>query len=188
MGAEGAAPVAILAIPGSLRESSLNVRLLEAAAKVAAGAASVEPFVQQGLERIPAFRPGTDPTPVAVEELRDAVRRADGVLIATPEYNASLPGSLKNAIDWISDPRDSGALRGKPVAVIGIDRGEFGGDWGQADTRKVLEAAGARVIDAGLAVTEAEASFSDAGDLDDDDQLRRLRLVVDELIEEARPL
>jgi chromate reductase, NAD(P)H dehydrogenase (quinone) len=187
MGA-GSTPVAILAIPGSLRESSLNVRLLAAAARLAAPDAALEQFVQSTLERIPPFRPEADPVPDAVGELRAAISSADGLLIATPEYNASIPGSLKNAIDWASDPREGGSLRGKPVAVVGVDRGEFGGDWGQADTRKVLEAAGARVVSTGLAVTEEQANFSEDGDLRDEDHARRLRLVLEELIEEARPL
>jgi chromate reductase, NAD(P)H dehydrogenase (quinone) len=181
--------VAILAVPGSLRESSMNVRLLAAAARLAFPDASVQQFAQATLERIPPFRPGdNNHQPESVEELCEAIRGADGLLIATPEYNASIPGALKNAVDWASNPRDSGPLRGKPAAVIGVDRGEFGGDWGQADARKVLEAAGARVVSAGLAVSEAEAAFSEEGDLRDEDKARRLRLVIEELVEEARPL
>ena len=102
------------------------------------------------------------PAPEAVQRLREAIAEADAVLIATPEYNSSLPGQLKNALDWASRPFPDNALRNKPVAVIGASTGMFGAVWAQAEARKVLGATGARVVDVELPVPHAEAAF--AGD------------------------
>ena len=115
-------------------------------------------------------------------------RKADAVLIATPEYNSSLPGQLKNALDWASRPFPDNALRNKPVAVIGASTGMFGAVWAQAEARKVLGATGARVVDVELPVPHAEAAF--AGDrLADADVHENLAGIVSELIAaaEARP-
>ena len=97
-----------------------------------------------------------------MQRLRDAIATADAVLIATPEYNSSLPGQLKNALDWASRPFPDNALRNKPVAVIGASTGMFGAVWAQAEARKVLAATGARVVDVELPVPRAEDAF--AGD------------------------
>ena len=75
---------------------------------------------------------------------------ADAVLIVTPEYNGSIPGALKNALDWGSRPRETAVFRGKPVAVIGASTGSFGGIWAHAETRKILGLMGSRVVDAEL--------------------------------------
>jgi chromate reductase len=100
-----------------------------------------------------------------VGRLRDAIAEADGVLIATPEYNGSIPGQLKNALDWASRPFPDNALRGKPVAVIGASTGLFGAVWAQAETRKVLGMIGADVIDAELPLGQADAAFAQDGRL-----------------------
>ena len=90
-----------------------------------------------------------------VEELREAMRDADAVLIATPEYNHSIPGQLKNALDWVSRPAGKSALNGKPAAAIGASTGMFGAVWAQAEPRKVLGALGGRVVEAELPVAHA---------------------------------
>ena len=99
------------------------------------------------------------PAPRAVAELRQAIADADGLLFATPEYNSSIPGVLKNAIDWVSRPRAETPLQGKPAAVIGASTGSFGAVWAQAELRKVLGSTGARVVDLDLPVARAHEAF-----------------------------
>ena len=121
-----------------------------------------------------------------MQRLRDAIAEADAVLIATPEYNSSLPGQLKNALDWASRPFPENALRNKPVAVIGASTGMFGAVWAQAEARKVLAATGARVVDVELPVPDAEAAF--AGDrLADAELHENLARIVSELLVAAQP-
>ncbi len=139
-----------------------------------------------GLRDVPPYDADEDtaPAPPAVQRLRDAIAAADAVLIATPEYNSSLPGQLKNAIDWASRPFPGNALRNKPVAVIGSSTGMFGAVWAQAEARKVLGAAGARVVDVELPVPHAEAAF--AGDqLADAEVQESLGRIVEDLIAAA---
>src|ERR671926_506937 len=130
----------ILAISGSLRDGSFNTGLLRAAAEEAPD--DVELVLWDGLKQIPPYDQDDDvvPGPAPVEGLRDAVREADAVLFATPEYNSSVPGALKNALDWASRPLATNVFRGKPVAVIGSSAGVFGAVWAQAELRKVLGA------------------------------------------------
>ena len=144
----------VLGISGSLRSGSFNTRLLEAAGRqLPAGSQLV---VWDQLKSVPPFDEDDEASPaLAVEALRRAVAAADAVLIATPEYNHSLPGQLKNALDWLSRPFATNVLRGKPVAVIGASTGLFGAVWAQAEARKVLQAIGARVLDEDLPVGQA---------------------------------
>jgi chromate reductase len=155
----------ILGISGSLRRGSLNTNLLRAAAELLPPGVELE--VYDGLRDLPAYDADRDAQPAdpAVEQLREAIAAADGVLIATPEYNGSIPGFLKNALDWASRPFPDNALRGKPVAVIGASTGLFGAVWAQAELRKVLGIIGADVIDLELPVGQAEAAFADDGRL-----------------------
>lgn len=157
----------ILAISGSLRRGSHNACLLRAAAEVLPPGAELDIF--DGLLDVPPYDTDSDVEPghAAVARLRGAIRAADAVLIATPEYNGSIPGVLKNALDWGSRPFPNNALRGKPVAVIGASTGLFGAVWAQAETRKVLGIIGAEVIDEELAVGQAGAAFTDNGQLVD---------------------
>ncbi|MDX6609214.1 MAG: hypothetical protein QOF85_1139 [Solirubrobacterales bacterium] len=146
----------VLGISGSLRRGSLNSALLRAAAeRLPAGAELVE---FDRLRDIPPYDEDVDAeaTPAAVEELRETVRSADAVLIATPEYNHSIPGQLKNALDWVSRPAGKSALNGKPAAVIGASTGMFGAVWAQAELRKVLSAMGGRVVEVELPVGHAK--------------------------------
>jgi chromate reductase len=145
----------VLGISGSLRGDSHNNALLRAAAeRLPAGA---ELVLYEGLGEIPPYDEDVelDGVPEPVHELREAIRGADGVLIATPEYNHSIPGQLKNALDWASRPAGKSALNGKPAATIGASTGMFGAVWAQAELRKVLGAMGGRVLEAELPVAHA---------------------------------
>ena len=174
----------VLAIPGSLRRDSHNARLLRLAAERAP--AGVEVRLWHGLKAIPPYDADDDgdPAPEPVAGLRAEIAAADALLIATPEYNSSVPGLLKNAIDWASRPRASTPLQGKPVAVIGATTGRFGAVWAQAELRKVLRSAGARVIDLELGVAKADEAFDAAGHLPPDLE-SRYREILDALVVEA---
>jgi chromate reductase len=151
----------ILAIPGSLRRDSLNRRLLLAAAESLPPDVEFELF--EGLRAVPPYDEDDDrePAPPAVARLRGAIAGADALLVATPEYNSSIPGQLKNALDWASRPLASSVLRNKPVAVIGASTGAFGAVWSQAELRKVFAATGARVLEVELAVGHAAERFDE---------------------------
>src|SRR5919198_2390396 len=133
----------ILGLSGSLRRASHNTSLLRAAAM------SLPPGVEldlyDGLDDLPHYNADIDgePAPEPVARLREAIAAADGVLIATPEFNGSIPGALKNALDWASRPFLDNALRGKPVAVLGASTGMFGAGGAEGQGRKVLRAIGA---------------------------------------------
>jgi chromate reductase len=146
----------VLGISGSLRHDSLNTALLRTAAeRLPAGAELIE-FERLG--EVPPYDEDIEAAgiePETVAELREAIRDADAVLIATPEYNHSLPGQLKNALDWASRPAGQSALNGKPAAAIGASKSMFGGVWAQAELRKVLAAMGGRAIEAELPVAHA---------------------------------
>jgi chromate reductase len=119
--------------------------------------------------------------------MRAAVAGADAILIATPEYNGSVPGQLKNAIDWLSRPRATCALLNKPVAVVGASTGAFGAVWAQAELRKVLATAGARVVEGEVAVGHADTRFDVHGRLTDENLREQLQEVVAALVAEAAP-
>ena len=157
----------ILGLSGSLRRDSHNSSLLRAAAKALPPGVELELF--DGLAELPHYDADldVDPAPVSVDRLRDAIADADGVLIATPEYNGSIPGALKNALDWASRPFPDNALRGKPAAVVGASTGMFGAVWAQAEVRKVLKTIGADVLDGELPVPHAHVAFGDDGHLAD---------------------
>ena len=170
----------VLAISGSLRRDSHNTALLRAAAERAP--AGVELELWDGLKAVPPYDEDDDVdlAQAAVTALRSAVAGADAVLFATPEYNHSVPGSLKNAIDWVSRPMATNPLRNKPVAVIGASTGIFGAVWAQAELRKVLGALGARVLDRELAVGQAAERIG-GGAVGDEELLAEIGDVVAEL-------
>ena len=175
----------ILGISGSLRRGSHNSELLRAAADLLPPGVELDWF--GGLKAIPPYDVDDDvePAPPAVSELREAIGSADAVLFATPEYNASIPGQLKNALDWASRPFPENSLHGKPAAVIGASTGMFGGVWAQAELRKVLGAIGARVVDRDLAVAAAHTAFHEDGYLHDDQHHSSLEGIVSELMMEV---
>jgi chromate reductase len=168
----------VLGISGSLRHDSYNTMLLRNV--------PLELELWDGLKDIPPYDEDDDvePAPPAVARMRAAVAGADAILFATPEYNASVPGQLKNAVDWLSRPRVAAALRNKPVAVIGASTGAFGAVWAQAELRKVLATAGARVVDAEVAVGHAQERFDAEGRLRDENLQQQLRDAVDALAAE----
>ncbi len=167
----------ILAISGSLRRDSHNTALLRAAVHLLPP--DVELAIYRDLEQVPPFNEDRlEHPPAPVQHLRDAVTEADGVLVATPEYNSSIPGVLKNALDWLSRPLIESPLRNKPAAVIGASTGMFGAVWSQAETRKVLGAIGARVLDRELPVPTSDEQFAPGGRLLDEDLERELELTI----------
>jgi chromate reductase, NAD(P)H dehydrogenase (quinone) len=179
--------VRILAISGSLRDASNNTALLRALREEAPEGVEIE--LWDGLKEIPPYDQDDDvvPGPAAVEAFRALVREVDGVFFATPEYNSSVPGALKNALDWASRPIATNAFRNKPVAVISSSAGAFGGVWAAAELRKVLGAMGARVSDAELAVGHAAEKFDEEGRLTDLDVRNGLREALDTLLAEVSP-
>ena len=175
----------VLGVAGSLRRDSHNRELLRAAA------AQLPPGVQfteyDRLKLIPPFDEDDESAPPrSVTHWREAVAEADAILFATPEYNSSVPGQLKNAIDWASRPRNDAVLRNKPVAVIGASKGSFGAVWAQAELRKTLGAAGARVTDRELPVAAAHEAFGYDGALQDHDLTLELDAILTELLYTAR--
>src|SRR3954463_10010127 len=163
----------ILAIAGSVRRDSWNRWLLETAAGLVPDGVELE--LWSHLKDVPPYdeEDAVEPAPAAVADLRDAIAGADAVLIATPEYNSSIPGVLKNALDWASRPRGNAVLDNKPVAVIGTGTGSFGGVWAQADLRRILGTARARVVESELAIPKAHERLAETG-----------RLIHDEPVEE----
>ena len=175
----------VLAVSGSLRHDSYNTRLLRAAAQQLPPGVELELF--DGLKAIPPFDEDDEAAPPReVREWRAMIEAADAILFATPEYNSSIPGQLKNALDWASRPKTEAALLNKPVAVIGASVSLYGALWAQAELRKVLAAAGARVLDAELAVATAHDAFNDGDALIDDELADGLLTVVEDLVELAR--
>jgi chromate reductase, NAD(P)H dehydrogenase (quinone) len=175
--------VRILGISGSLRRDSYNTALLRAARETAPPGVKLELF--DGMRAIPPFDEDVgESVPIAVHRLRQALDSADAILFATPEYNTSIPGQLKNALDWVSRPIGSNVLRGKPVAVIGGSSGRFGAVWAHAELRKVLAAIGARVVRSQLSIPLLHESL-------DSDRLVRphehaaMTEVIAELVREA---
>src|SRR5271166_6020332 len=154
----------VLGISGSVRSESYNLLLLRAAAALLPP--EVEFVAFSGLKAIPPFDEDDERAPGrAVNQWRKEIVRADALLFATPEYNSSIPGVLKNAVDWASRPIATAALRNKPAAVIGASTGMFGAVWAQAELRKSLAAAGARVIDRELPIAGADEAFTAEGSL-----------------------
>jgi chromate reductase, NAD(P)H dehydrogenase (quinone) len=171
----------VLAVAGSLRRASHNRQLLRAAAELLPPAVELE--VYDGLGDLPPFNEDNEPAPgPAVEHWRQAIADADVLLFATPEYNGSIPGVLKNAIDWASRPFDSTVIRNKPAAVIGASTGMFGAVWAQAELRKVLSTAGARVVDRELPVATAHEAFDPDGRLELDEHGQELASILAELV------
>ena len=167
----------ILGVSGSLRESSFNTSLLRAALEAAPEGIELE--LWEGLGDLPLYDEDLEPdAPESVRRLREAWAAADAILFSTPEYNGSVPGGLKNAIDWASRPRLEAVLRNKPVAVVGASTGQFGALWAQQDLKRILGVAGARVVGEGLPVARAHEGFPDLLH----EQLREVLQTLDEAV------
>ncbi len=175
----------VLGISGSLRWGSLNSALLRAAAERLPADTELVEFDR--LREVPPYDEDVEleGTPTVVEDLRRAVREADAVLIATPEYNHSIPGWLKNVLDWVSRPAGQSALNGKPAAVVGASTGMFGAAWAQAELRKVLGAMGGRVVEAELPVGRAKDLLVEGRLELSPQQFEQLEEILAELVAEA---
>lgn len=176
----------ILGISGSLRRDSHNAQLLRAAALQLPPGAELE--LWEGLKAVPPYDQDDDTAqaPAAVAELRAAVGAADAVLVATPEYNASIPGVLKNALDWVSRPVATNPLRNKPASVVGASTGAFGAVWAQAELRKVLATIGARALPTEVACRHAEERFDEHGRLADENVRAELADAMAQLVAAVR--
>jgi chromate reductase, NAD(P)H dehydrogenase (quinone) len=180
----------ILALSGSLRAESYNTALARAAVELVPPGVVVD--VYDGLRHIPPYDQDRDgggsATPRAVVDLRRQIEAADAVLVVTPEYNGSIPGVLKNAIDWASARHRGSSFQNKTVAIAGATTGQYGAIWAQQDLRKVLGISGARVIAGDLPVSRAQTAFDDAGRLVNPLVAERLRAHLAALVAEAAPL
>lgn len=173
----------LLGVSGSLRRGSYNRKLLGIAARQLAP--DHELVIYQGLAAVPPYEESldVDPAPDAVVDLRSSIAEADGVLFSTPEYNGSVPGQLKNALDWASRPFPDNVLREKPVAAVGATTGLFGAVWAQAELRKVLKTIGADVIDEELPVGQVEQAFTGDEQLADPALRARFAELVEKLVQ-----
>jgi chromate reductase, NAD(P)H dehydrogenase (quinone) len=178
----------VLGISGSLRRDSYNAKLLRHAGELFE-AEGVEFETYDRLKEIPPYDEDDDvgDGPEAVSQIREAVRAADAVFITTPEYNSSIPGGLKNALDWLSRPLATNAMRNKPVAVVGASAGMFGAVWAQAEVRKVLGAMGARVAEGEVAIGHAMDRFDLHGRLNEPNLEEAVREVARALVAETHP-
>jgi len=177
----------ILLVSGSLRADSYNTLLLRAATEVAPEGVEVE--LWRGIGELPIYDQDLEEAaaPPSVRRLREDWASADAILFATPEYNGSVPGGLKNAIDWASRPKFAAALTNRTVAVVGASPGQFGALWAQADLKKVLGVAGARVVGTEIPVARAHERFDGEGRLVDDELREQLRLHLATLAVAAEP-
>jgi len=178
--------VRVLGFSGSLRRDSYNRRLLQAAAQLFPKEVVFE--LWSGIGDLPVYNEdleGAEPPP-AVVRLRADISAADALLFATPEYNSSVPGGLKNALDWASRPYATNVLRQKPVAVVGASTGFFGAVWAQAELRQILRACSALVLDRQLPLARASEAFSSDRSLADPELAAALVEIVQELVCLAR--
>jgi chromate reductase, NAD(P)H dehydrogenase (quinone) len=165
----------LLGIAGSLREGSYNRGLLRAARELAPEGIEL---VEHDLRGLPFYDGDVEAAgdPDSVTELKDAIRRADGIVIATPEYNRGIPGVLKNAIDWASRPALASPLAGKPVAIMGATTGFAGTARAQQQLRDALEFPGALVVQQPeVLVSEAYLRFDENGELVDEETRAEIR-------------
>jgi chromate reductase len=181
--------VHILALSGSLRERSYNTALARAAADLAPAGADV--VLYDRLAELPPYDEDLDGegAPAAVQDLRERIASADALLFVTPEYNGSVPGVLKNAVDWASrPPRGGAAIWGKTAAIAGATTGQYGAIWAQQDLRRILGIAGARVIEGEVPVGRAQQAFDESGRLTDARVAGRLATHLEALVAEALPV
>ena len=178
----------ILAISGSLREQSYNTAVLRAAEAVAP--AGVEFELYEHLEALPPYNEDrdTDSPPAEVARLRELIAGADAVLISTPEFNGTVPGQLKNAVDWASRPRGSASLLNKLVAVVGASSTDYGAMWAQETLRRSLGIAGARVLDIEVIIPRVQDKIGPDGTLTDTEAVASLLDIIGALRERQQAL
>jgi chromate reductase len=151
----------ILMLVGSLRADSWTAQLTDSLATLLPADATAQ--VYAGLGALPHYDQDldTENPPVEVAAFRAAVAAADALVVATPEYNGSLPGVLKNAIDWASRPRGAAAIGGKPVAVVSVSPSPRGAQWAREDAERILRVAGAEPLENGVGVATVHAAIVD---------------------------
>jgi chromate reductase, NAD(P)H dehydrogenase (quinone) len=181
MGDKGERKIKLLGIPGSLRKESFNKMLLRAAVEVAPEEVDLEVF---DLEGIPLFNQDLEGTPHdRVKELKAKIKAADGLLIVTPEYNYSVPGVLKNAIDAASRPYGTSPFEGKPVAIMGASIGMLGTARAQYHLRQCLVFLNAFALNRPeVMVPFAEKKFDTMGRLRDEETRQRVKELLIELV------
>jgi chromate reductase, NAD(P)H dehydrogenase (quinone) len=180
----------VLAIAGSLRADSYNVALARAARDVAPDGVEVELY--DGLAQLPPYDEDVDQAgvevPAPVAHLHERIDVADALLVVTPEYNGSMPGVLKNAVDWASARHRGSWLTNKTVAIAGATTGQYGAVWAQQDLRRVLGICGARVMAGDFPLSRAGEAFDAHGRLRNPGVETRLREHLAALVDEAHPL
>ena len=174
----------VLAIAGSLRKDSFSSRLAAAAAGLAPEGVEVELY--DGLDDIPNYNQDLEPNsiPAGVEDLREKMEASDAILIVTPEYNASVPGALRNAIDWASRPHGASALQGRPAAIISNSPMPFGAVWANEQVRKSFTITGTPTVERELAIGKVDEKLGDDNTITDEetrDDVAAILLELEEL-------
>ena len=175
-------PLTILGIAGSLRKRSYNRAALRAAQQLAPQGAKVEIFE---LEGIPPFNQDEEQNPPQrVKEFKARIRAADAILMVTPEYNYSVSGVLKNALDWASRPHGDSAWEGKPVAVMGASSGSIGTARAQYHLRQMFVFLNMLALNRPeVMISKAAERFDERGNLTDEDTKNRIRKLLQALVE-----
>jgi len=177
--------VRILGIAGSLRSGSYNRALIRAARELAPPGVEV---VEHDLRGLPFYDGDVEAAgdPASVTAFKDAIRSANALLIATPEYNRGVPGVLKNAIDWASRPPLGSPLADKPVAIMGASTGLGGTARAQEQLRSALEFPRAKVLSSPeVLVPEAYLRFDEQGNLVDEEARAAISTLLDALVSGA---
>ena len=179
-------PLTILGIAGSLRTASYNRMALRAAQQLAPAGTKIENWDK--LSEIPPFNQDREQNPpAAVGELKAAIRAADAILLVTPEYNYSVPGVLKNAIDWASRPYGDSAWKGKPVAIMGASPGQFGTARAQAHLRQMFVFLNMHCVNQPeVMIAQAHQRFDQQGNLTDETSQKLIRQLLEELARVTR--
>jgi chromate reductase len=177
----------ILGIAGSLRRESYNRAALRAAIQLAPAGATIEAFELDG---IPGFNQDEERNPPArVVELKRRLREADALLIVTPEYNYSVPGVLKNAIDWASRPYGDSAWAGKPAAIMGASVGTMGTARAQYHLRQIFVFLNVLPLNQPeVMIGNAATRFDAEGRLTDEATQKHIRQLLDNLVAWTRRL
>jgi chromate reductase len=171
----------ILGIAGSLRKGSFNRAALRAAQQLAPEGVKIEIFELDG---IPPFNQDEEANPPAkVAQLKARIRAADAILLVTPEYNYSIPGVLKNAIDWASRPYGDNAWDGKPVAVMGASVGTMGTARAQYHLRQVFVFLNMHPLNTPeVMISNAQQRFDAQGNLTDENTRQHIRKLLENLV------
>ncbi|MGA9623214.1 MAG: NAD(P)H-dependent oxidoreductase [Bryobacteraceae bacterium] len=180
-------PLVILGIAGSLRQASYNRAALRAAGQLVPEGARLDIFDLAG---IPPFNQDDERNPpTRVVELKRSIRSSDAILLVTPEYNYSIPGALKNAIDWASRPYGDNSWEGKPVAVMGASAGALGTARAQYHLRQVFVFLNMHAVNRPeVMISSAAERFDEQGNLQDENTRKHIRNLLESLVEWARQL